>query len=234
MKKYFYTLILLLIIKITNAQIINGKIEYSLQIIDDENFSKGELSNYFTSAVENAKYLNFILEFNKEEMMFYSKNLKIDGIDTSFSSAFSGVDGIYYKKNNDTLILNLKDNQFLGKPILKKKNKIDWKLSNESQKIENFLCYKATAIIKFNNGVGNFQRELIAWYSPEIPYSFGPKAYGDLPGLILQLQEKNIIFCAKKINFNSDEIKITEPKGKIYTESEYEELQKKYFENEKN
>jgi GLPGLI family protein len=73
--------------------------------------------------------------------------------------------------------------------------------------------------------VGVFKRNVVAWYCPKIPVSFGPKGYGDLPGLILELEEKNITFGAKKITLNPTNIIIEKPsKYKIVSEIEYEKM----------
>lgn len=91
--------------------------------------------------------------------------------------------------------------------------------------IQNFKCYKATTKIKFNNGVGDFTRDVTAWYCPSLPFSFGPKGYSGLPGLILELQENNVVFGAKKIKLNIDNFKLpSELKGKIITEAEYKKV----------
>jgi len=231
MKKNILLIVFTLFFNSVNSQELNGYIEYSLNIGDDSSLSKEGLADYFKQAQDNSIYVSFVLEFNKNEMSFYSKSLDIDGINTSFSKAFSGVNGFYYKKINENIVSNFIDDQILGKIIIKKNNKVNWKLHNEIKKIENFICYKATATIKYNNGVGNFQKEIIAWYCPNIPYSYGPKGYGGLPGMILEFQENNIVIGAKKIVFNNEK-KIVEPKGKIITEKEYDELLQKHFESE--
>jgi GLPGLI family protein len=232
MKHFFLFINLLLVFNLANSQELNGYVEYSLNIGDDEKLSKGELSEYFKQAKENTIYISFILEFNKKEMDFYSKTAEVDGVNMSFTKAFSGVNGVYYKKINESIVLNSMEDYVLGKIILEKDVKVDWKLHNETKKIQEFICYKATATIKYNNGVGDFQKELIVWYCPRIPYSFGPKGYGGLPGIILEFQENNITIGAKKIVFNK-ETKITEPEGKTITEKDYEKLQQKKLESEK-
>lgn len=232
MRHFFLFINLIFVFNLANSQELNGYVEYSLNIGDDEKLSNGELAGYFKQAKENTRYISFILEFNKDEMNFYSKTAEIDGVNISFTKAFSGVNGVYYKKINESIVLNSMEDYVLGKIILEKDVKVDWKLLNETKKIQEFICYKATTTIKYNNGVGDFQKELIAWFCPKIPYSFGPKGYGGLPGIILEFQENNITIGAKKIVFNK-ETKITEPKGKTITEKDYEKLQQKKLESEK-
>lgn len=222
----------LLFINFASSQDLNGYVEYSLIFGEDEKLSTGEFGNYFKQAKENASYLSFFLEFNKSEMCFYAKAQDVDGVDTSFSYAFSGINGKYYKKANETSVLNAIDDYVLGKIILSKDMKLDWNLQNETKKIQDFICYKATSTIHYNNGVGDFKKEIVVWYCPKIPYSYGPKGYGNLPGIILEYQENNIVIGAKKIVFNK-ETKIETPKGKLITEKEYNELLQKNFENQK-
>ncbi len=232
MKKYLFHFVFLVFLNSVNSQILNGKIEYSLHLAEDESFSKGELSGYFNQAKEAAVYVSYTLEFNKNEMNFYSTTPKIDGINTSFSLAFSGITGIYYRKIKENIVLNSIDDPVLGKIIVRNNYETDWELSQESKMIEGFLCYKATATVQYNNGVKDFEKQLIVWYCPEIPYSYGPKGYGNLPGMILQFQDRNIVIGVKKITFNTEKNEIAEPKGKIITQEEYSELLTKYFENE--
>ena len=49
-----------------------------------------------------------------------------------------------------------------------------------------------------------FNHPVIAWYCPKLPYAFGPNTYGNLPGLILELQVRNVVYGVKKIDLNSD------------------------------
>lgn len=58
---------------------------------------------------------------------------------------------------------------------------IRWKLENETKTICGYKCKKATA---------NFRgREWTAWYSPELLQNNGPWKFGNLPGLILKVED---------------------------------------------
>jgi GLPGLI family protein len=70
------------------------------------------------------------------------------------------------------------------------------------KEIEGFLCYKATSTNIVINQKGTFRFPIIAWYCPKIPLSFGPNGYGNLPGLILELQVRNVMYGVKKIDLN--------------------------------
>lgn len=73
-----------------------------------------------------------------------------------------------------------------------------WTLINETKNIENFICLKAE--VDFRG------RKWIAWYSKDIPMSYGPWKFSGLPGLILEVydSEKEYTILAKEIKFNSD------------------------------
>jgi GLPGLI family protein len=72
---------------------------------------------------------------------------------------------------------------------------IKWKLSNETMKIKNFDCKKATTTFRGRN--------YNAWYASSIPIPAGPFKFVGLPGLILQIaDDKN------EVAFYAEEIKI--------------------------
>lgn len=100
--------------------------------------------------------------------------------------------------------------------LVTKKLETNWELHNESKKINNYLCYKATQEITIKNTKGEFKHIATAWYCPEIPYSFGPFGYGGLPGLIFELHDKFTSFGLKNLYLKNDSSKIELPKeGKL-------------------
>ena len=221
MKTIFY--LLLFFTLETFGQIKTGSVTYNLTIADDIEMEKGMMADYYKDAKKNAKLVSYTLNFDENQMIFSTNpSLKIDGQgDVSFAEAFSGVEGKYYREKKSNTILNEIDGANLGHLIVKKEFKLKWALTKETKMIDQYLCYKATSELIIKNTAGQFKREIIAWYCPKISISFGPKGYGDLPGLILELQEKNAVFGATKITLNSKDVKITKPsKGKIVSEEE--------------
>lgn len=57
----------------------------------------------------------------------------------------------------------------------------NWKISNETKKVRDHLCQKATC--KFRG------RSYIAWFTTEIPLKDGPWKFNGLPGLILEVYD---------------------------------------------
>ncbi len=71
---------------------------------------------------------------------------------------------------------------------------------------------------------GKKTETVIAWYTPEIPFSHGPIDYEGLPGLIVELNFKQVNYVLKRIDFEPTKtFKIIKPnKGKPITLKEYE------------
>lgn len=78
----------------------------------------------------------------------------------------------------------------------------------------------------FSSFTENQNKEIVAWYTPEIPVSNGPGEYWGLPGLILEVSAGNTaILCSKIIINPKDKIEIEAPKkGKVVSQEEYDEI----------
>ncbi len=97
-----------------------------------------------------------------------------------------------------------------------------WKLTGEQTTIQDHLCQQA--IYKDSS------RTVEAWFSPQIPVSTGPDSYGQLPGLILEvnINEGERVVTATKISLEAlpeDAIKAPK-KGKSVSNEEFEKILK--------
>lgn len=125
-------------------------------------------------------------------------------------------------KNDDKVILILDRDQ-------------SWQITSETKIINQFTCYKATSNFKVVRVDKVFQFPIIAWFCPDLPSEFGPMGYGGLPGLILELQERNIVYGVQKINLEANIKNINLPTFNKYnemTESEWEVLISEKMKNE--
>ncbi len=218
-------IIILLFLTINSyAQIQSGKIEYKLVIGYDEKLSNDAiLKPYLEKAQEGAKQISFFLSFNKEAS-FFEMNDFVKDENTEFAKAFSVATNSYYTLANSEKKIKQVDNHF-GQFIVNYNEKTEWKLENETKYIGEHLCYKASSEQIVINSKGTFKHPITAWYCPNIPFSFGPKGYTALPGLILELQERNLIYGAFKIDLKKENDIIAEPKkGKVLTEEEYNKI----------
>ena len=115
--------------------------------------------------------------------------------------------------------------------------KMNWKVAGETKVILGHTCMKATTqrmqeSFRMTMDNGEAKREkvmdtmnIVAWFTNEIPGSFGPDIYqGQLPGTILEIDINNgrNTFKAIEISPKVDVAKIKEPsKGKKVTAEEF-------------
>jgi GLPGLI family protein len=162
-------------------------------------FDKATRDDY-RSDIESELYT---LEFDtKKSVFYYAGGLLIDG-KTKRSK-------LYFREKDSLYSLRPENDPDFGKIIIVESRNTKWELLNESKTIDGYVCYKATATLIRNNGnKGVFKFPIIAWYAPAIPIPFGPLGYGNLPGLILELQERNILYGVSKIvlNYKTEDIK---------------------------
>jgi len=123
--------------------------------------------------------------------------------------------------------------------------KMSWKITGETKEILGYKCMKATSQrmqesfrMTMNNGEAKRERvtdtlNIVAWFTNEIPGSFGPEMYqGQLPGTILEIDVNNgrSRFVAIEVNPKVDIAKIKEPaKGKKATAEEFAKEREKLF-----
>jgi GLPGLI family protein len=123
-----------------------------------------------------------------------------------------------------------------------------WKLGSETKQILGHTCHKATrkvmqpiqAFRTMTMGGGGQPRdtttqvrpqgrevEVVAWYADDIISPVGPESYGQLPGVILQLDVDNAatVYTVSDIKKSVDQKELREPrKGKVVTRVEYQKM----------
>jgi GLPGLI family protein len=210
----------------------------------------------FEEAMKKAFQKNYLLTFNKNEALF-EEVVALEkpkpgqgGVSFSVSVSMSG-DGDKYMNTKDKISYTEEDifgDEFVIKDSLPK---IAWEISNETKIIGDYNCVKATYVEPVSkNDLEAYERQqekikngkttlfemkkpepktITAWYTSEIPVSFGPNGVWGLPGLILQLENENYIyFCTKVSIKNNETVKIKIPNsGKVISKKEYEKYEKK-------
>lgn len=185
-----------------------------------------ELYNEYLEQEKIAEYLKFnllindtISEFKGEDVLIseaYSKR------NASITKAVFRTNEIFYSKKTNDSIYNIAKIGSSTRLIKYHTNNFEWKLTSESKKIGEYLCFKAeTEHVFYWNG--KFRRfPVIAWYCPELPYSFGPLRYSNkLPGLILELSQFKMSYLAEEIILDTTlKVKIVIPEDII----EYKEI----------
>ncbi len=228
--------------------------------IGDDSFKESlgpEFEQSVKDALKAATEKQYTLTFNKVEAV-YEENQQLEkpsgatgGMGISISIPGGGKKYLNLKKKEV-----LEEEDIFGKEFLISEplEQLNWKLGSETKKIGVYTCIKAELIIpvteqerkeyadflereKTKPSVFKIpepkDRVVVAWYTPEIPVSFGPKNYWGLPGLILELQEEDLVILCQKVTLNSKEnFKIKAPsKGDKVSRKKFEEIQKKKIES---
>ncbi|WP_326982115.1 GLPGLI family protein [Chryseobacterium sp. MYb264] len=140
----------------------------------------------------------FLLQIGDDRAFFASTiSLKGDSVMANSGTSTKNPDGsitLGFKKGiaipktnlSFTIIQSNENTQYfrlIGMSLLTYKEPIikDWKLLNETKIINTIKCKKAEITFKGRNWV--------AWYSPEIPFPYGPYKFSGLPGLIIKITD---------------------------------------------
>jgi GLPGLI family protein len=223
--------LLLLLSLYSTSQSKSISVQYGLAIYDSPNISKDEFfSNLFKNAKIDSRKLLFDLvvtpqgsKFSHHEILASESSIKSLG----FTLGMAMYSGKVYIIDNK--VYNGID--ILGKNIFcsKETNK-DWKITSETKQIGEYLCYKATNVYLVDNDPKGFVHQVTAWFCPKLPFPYGPNGYGNLPGLILELQVSHVVYGIKGIQFH-DALALDLPdfsKCKVLDEKQLDEALKKF------
>lgn len=179
---------------------------FSNKLIDSISKNVGKKSKKMSKMArdmfKNIKDVTAILEFANGESLYYVKEeMKVDGKSKlNFASVFAGNKSKYYLNHNKKKYFY--QTSTFGEDMLVEMIPKKWKITQETQTIGGYVCYKAIDIESTNK-----KQKPIAWFTPQIPINAGPEKNFGLPGLILKIEKYRMSFTAVKIELN--------PKGKI-------------------
>ena len=203
---------------------ITGIVSYSFRRNDFKTDIKRD--EIFEELNKQGRDVIFVLNFKGKESIFKIEDkmeIEINSIGKSYAKTIVGKGSFYSDLNRDLIIRKA---EVYGEVFLIRLNPSsnNWKLSTDSKMIGKYKCFKATIRKTVKNQSGKYVFEIIAWYTPEIPVSFGPKEYNNLPGLILELKDTHYTFYANNIELNpKKELKILEFRGEIISQEEFSE-----------
>lgn len=124
-----------------------------------------------------------VYTMNPENNKWDGKYLPIKDYDSNMPSAYGKVEQVenYLSNHNDTIVMNTVTNDRMRHIVRDTTIDFKWKLyKTDSKLIAGYKCFKA--------GLRWRGRDYTAYYTPEIPTSFGPYKFKGLPGLILSIQ----------------------------------------------
>ena len=248
--------LLLLFINVSQAQEFQGRAIYLSKSLNNVVFdTKGmsdekvkELNETMSKMFEKT----FILNFNKSESI-YQQEQKLKEIGSRGGNFSSDLEGELYKNSQTKKYIKAEEfanKNYIITDVLKNYN---WDITQESKKIGGYTCYKAISITKvtkkelqeyevekakqsknktsFFNLEKPKDKKITVWYNPEIPVSHGPNQYWGVPGLIMEVNENNlIILCSKVILNPKDKKSIKAPKnGKVISQNAYDLMEEKQY-----
>lgn len=223
------------------AQITSGKITYKVtkEFNPDSNYYRFYQSQYPDCFYEEfTKEVEYVLEFNKEQSLFYTNTENIintsciDKIGTVVGSMSADTYTLFTNKHYYTYMFHL------GKNLMIEKQPYEWVMTNETKIIQNFTCYKAYFIEKIEYKSANTEsfpktNTHTIWFTPELPFQYGAYEYFGAPGLILEANNAlgKYTYGVSKIELNTenkrlkDNIDKLENVSKKITLEEFTEMQ---------
>jgi GLPGLI family protein len=189
-----------------------------------------EFDKMFQEALKKSSEKKYLFTFNKQEGLYEQiqeiEKPKISNTAMSMTVTFSGVGKKYINLKNRSKIC---EDEIFGKEflIVEPLEMPDWELVAGNKKIGDYTCYKAQitvpVTVKQKQAYQDFlgkqlkktsffsmeepkDKVIIAWYTPEIPVSLGPLNYWGLPGLILEINEENVIILCSKVTLGTKEV----------------------------
>jgi GLPGLI family protein len=195
-----------------------------------------------------------LLFSNNQSLWQYLPDANGEGDPNTFTANGGGMVIRFAGGSNDISYCNLDKGTRIDQREIADKNyvvtdsvlKLDWKLTGETKQILNFTARKAISQrigsrMQMTMENGEMKREqvpdtvsIVAWFTTDVPVSVGPTTYqGQLPGLILELDENNgrTSFKAVEVSPKVSVSKIKEPKGgKKITATEFDKERDKVME----
>lgn len=219
--KIFQILITVLSFNFLCAQNDSGKIIYKAYLPVKKELDSTKVNPLvyrdMQSMIKNFDKIEFELIYNKkmskfnmvQNLDFYSEGLKL-------AKVFYGNSEYYFDKKNTIYIKKTQDVN------VKLEVNNQWNFTNETKLINGFTCYKATSKYEYVSRSGKeASRDITAWYCPEIPVNYAPETYNGLPGLVLEINTGLIVYVAKVIELNLNNLTIAFPTKNIVSQSEF-------------
>ncbi|WP_342695479.1 GLPGLI family protein [Flavobacterium aureirubrum] len=204
----------------------NTKVTYRVTINEYSNYSSTATDDLFKASEFAANFTTFHLIYNNNEMFFFAKKME-NLSDEEFENLLliCDINGSYYRQTkNDFLYRIVAEKNLIKNLTCKSKVITNWKLSSEKKIILGYECERADSMvyIDYGNGESNGTYKITAWYCKDFKSIFGPKGFGNLNGLILELNQNLVTYTATNIEESFEEFpfKMT-PDLKIIDEKDF-------------
>jgi len=177
----------------------------------------------FADAMPKERKSEKILHFSEEAALF--ENHQTEDAEEAMDMHDGGTMMIKMAEPDNKTFTDLKkgnqieQKEFMSRMFLIESElpKGDWKITGKQKMILEYPCQQATTNVE--------DQEIQAWFTPSIAVPAGPAKFGNLPGLVLEvnIDEGEHIIIAKYIELKEvDKALLKKPsKGKEVTEEEY-------------
>ncbi|HLS11621.1 MAG TPA: GLPGLI family protein [Flavobacteriaceae bacterium] len=234
LRKFLYLFLFLILPNLSFSQ-TKGRIVYKealkLNEIDDSSRIKNGL-DFLNRRKELRARIPLNLDFDKQESVFYADTRTNVGIsnEPGYEAAIKSFNSYYRNESTKTAIEQIiSERTYL---VESKTSDIVWNITNEQKTIDNYPCIKATTtVLAYHITKGVYERTIEAWFTPSIALSLGPRNFGGLPGLILELvyDGGKLTYYVESINLDPDfELEVKKPtRGKTISREDYYEMRPK-------
>lgn len=256
MKKVFFLIVAVVSFGTIKAQVKQGTIMYERKVNAHRSITSEQMkamipefriSKHLLIFSDSISLYKMIPENDAPDPFASGAGAGGGGMRMSFSFNTGSDAGELYK--NFTQSKSILSSELAGKNYLISDSikQQPWKLINETKQILGYTCLKATRkvtmppqqtrMMVIGGPGGNTSRdtttpvareiEVVAWYAQDIISPVGPESYGQLPGVILQLDIDNAatVYNALEIKKEVDQKMLKEPKkGKSVTSAEFNKL----------
>ena len=186
---------------------LRGEFTYLLKAKFDTRTDNRHEEFFSLQISDNHAFFASIISLKGDSVMANSGTSKTNS-DGSITLGYK--DGVVIPKTglSFTIIQSNENTQYFrsaGMSLLTYKEPVKkkWRLVNETKVINTIICKKAEITSKGRNW--------IAWYSPEIPFPYGPYKFSGLPGLIVKITDDKGEFDFELVKSVSD----SKLKGKL-------------------
>jgi GLPGLI family protein len=180
-----------------------------------------------------SKSFLYELVCNNQTSLFKMIDEVHESNDLAYKTAKIGANAFSWYFSNIKTSEKIKQTFYEGEEIvniISSPNKFNWTITKESKMILNYKCFKATCHIEYYSKLRNklMSFDPIVWFTPDIPFPFGPIGLDGLPGLVLEatFNGKRYYYATKiqtNIKINPKELQLKKA-DKTYTEEEYENI----------
>lgn len=229
MRSIYFLLVSLLFCLTAFSQSKSGVAVYKVASITEKQDIKGAYDQLKERAEGAFGFITYKLYFTPEASFYtLDERMNSDANDRQQELALIMAGrGKYYTSIKSDSILYQTSTQGDLFLVTQAKSNLTWNITTEKKTINGYECLRADGIYKnYGNQAG---MKLTAWFSPKLPFMFGPKEYSGLPGLILELDDMatGVSYYCTEIIFDKT-VKIEIPDNGIrMNEKEFEAYSKK-------